>query len=121
VMRSPVGHDLELLSFLLVGVAFWIPVYGAGRCLNDHQRITYVLLALPVIATTGLVLWSSSLSSLSITSMNMSRVSLSDVHGGGVVMMVWGTVGMMSHFLIVSLNSAVELRSQHRPIGHRYA
>ena len=38
--------------FFVVGVWFWIPVYGSGRTLGDQQRITYTVLALPVIATT---------------------------------------------------------------------
>ena len=59
VMKYPEGHYIELTSFLVVGVWFWLPVYGGRRTLGDQQRITYTVLALPVIATTGLVLWSS--------------------------------------------------------------
>lgn len=121
VMRSPLGHDGELLSFLLVGVAFWIPVYGAGTALSERERRTYVLLALPVVATTGLVLWSSSVASLGVTSMNMSMVSLATVHSGGVVMMAWGSAFMAVHLLVLTGSSVLEHRRHYLPVGERYA
>ena len=75
---------------------FWIPVYGGRRTLGDQQRITYTVLALPVIATTGLVLWSSTNDSLHSVGMNMSNVSIGDIRDGGIVMMAFGTALMVA-------------------------
>lgn len=120
-MSTSFGHALELLSFLVVGVAFWIPVYGAGRTLSDRQRLTYVLLALPIVATTGLVLWSSTRVSLGITDMNMRAVSLADVHGGGYVMMTWGSAAMLANLAVVVATSAWSYHRRWLPVGRRYA
>ena len=119
VMSSPVGHVVELLSFLVVGMLFWMPVYGPGSELTERQRLTYVLLATPVIATTGLVLWSSSVASLSVTNMNMSAVSLSDVHAGGMLMMIVGSAMMVAHLVNVAVRSILEYRRVRLPIGRR--
>jgi len=121
VMRYPNGHALELVSFFLVGVWFWTPVYSSRRLLNDQQRITYVLLAVPVVATTGLVLWSSSSQSLRQVGMQMSNVTLGDVHTGGVVMMVLGTGLMVAHVGFVVGAAVLRRRLERRPVGRRYA
>jgi cytochrome c oxidase assembly factor CtaG len=121
VMDHPDGHLVELLSFLVIGVWFWTPVYGAGRVMSDRQRILYVALATPVIATTGLVLWSSTSASLHDINMNMSMIDLGDVHNGGMVMMVLGTLLMLAHLAGLSLASARRELVTHQPVGRRYA
>ena len=121
VMRYPDGHFIELVSFLIVGVWFWTPVYGAHRTLADQQRITYTILALPVIATTGLVLWSSSDSSLHSVGMNMSNISIVDVHDGGIVMMALGTALMLMHVIVLCVCAAARQRAIREPVGLEYS
>jgi cytochrome c oxidase assembly factor CtaG len=121
VMQYPEGHFIELTSFLVVGVWFWLPVYGGRRTLGDQQRITYTVLALPVIATTGLVLWSSTDLSLHTVGMSMSNVSLMDVHDGGIVMMALGTALMIVHVSVLSVLAATRLRAIREPVGLKYA
>lgn len=121
VMRSSLGHDVEMVSFLLVGTAFWLAPYGPRSELSDRQRTLYVLLALPVVATTGIVLWSSTAPSLATTSMNMAMVTLGDVHAGGIVMMEWGSTLMGVNLVLLGAATALESRRHFRPIGQRYA
>jgi cytochrome c oxidase assembly factor CtaG len=121
VMQYPDGHYLELTSFLFVGVWFWIPVYGGRRTLGDQQRITYTVLALPVIATTGLVLWSSTNASLHNVGMNMPNVSIGDVRDGGIVMMAFGTALMFAHVAVLSVRAASRQRAIREPVGLKYA
>lgn len=121
VMKYPEGHYIELASFLVVGVWFWLPVYGGRRTLGDQQRITYAVLALPVIATTGLVLWSSTNASLHNVGMNMSNISIVDVRDGGVVMMAFGTSLMFAHVAILCLSAATRQRAIREPVGLKYA
>ncbi|MGC2174742.1 MAG: cytochrome c oxidase assembly protein [Acidimicrobiales bacterium] len=121
VMQYPGGHYVELAAFLVIGVWFWIPVYGAGRTLGDQQRITYTVLALPVIATTGLVLWSATASSLQSVGMDMSNVTIADVRDGGLVMMVLGTALMVGHVVALSLSAATRQRAFRQPAGIKYA
>jgi cytochrome c oxidase assembly factor CtaG len=121
VMQYPEGHYVELVAFLFVGMWFWIPVYGTGRTLSDQQRITYTVLALPVIATTGLVLWSATTSSLQSVGMDMSNVTIADVRDGGLVMMVLGTSLMLGHVVALSLQAATHQRALRLPAGLKYA
>ena len=121
VMRYPGGHLVELSAFLIVGVWFWIPVYGSNRSLSDQQRITYVVLALPVIATTGLVLWSSTGSSLASVGMDMMNITIANVRTGGLVMMVLGTTMMLGHVSVLSIRAATLHRAQRVPAGLKYA
>jgi cytochrome c oxidase assembly factor CtaG len=121
VMRYPQGHYVELAAFFIVGVWFWIPVYGSGRTLGDQQRITYTILALPVIATTGLVLWSATTSSLQSVGMSMSNITIGDVHDGGLVMMGLGTTLMLAHAAVTSLQTAARHRALRVPVGLKYA
>lgn len=121
VMRYPEGHIVELATFFIVGVWFWIPVYGSSRQLSDQQRITYVVLALPVIATTGLVLWSATKSSLTSVGMNMSNITIAAVQRGGLVMMVLGTAIMLGHVLVLSVRAAALHRALRVPAGLKYA
>ena len=121
VMRYPEGHIVELAIFLIVGVWFWIPVFGLNRKLSDQQRITYAVMALPVIATTGLVLWSSTSTSLASVGMNMSNITIADVHTGGLVMMVLGTAIMLGHVSVLSIRAAALHRAQRLPAGLKYA
>jgi cytochrome c oxidase assembly factor CtaG len=121
VMQYPDGHYVELLAFLLIGVWFWIPVYGGGRTLNDQQRITYTVLALPVIATTGLVLWSATASSLQSVGMDMSSITITDVRDGGLVMMVLGTILMVAHVAVLCLQATLRQRTRRVPVGLKYA
>ncbi len=121
VMQYPEGHDVELAAFLAVGIWFWIPIYGAGRTLGDQQRVIYAVLALPVIATTGLVLWSSTTSSLQSVGMDMSNVTIADVRDGGLVMMLLGTAFMIVHVVALSLQAATHQRALRLPAGLKYA
>lgn len=121
VMQSPFGHEFELLCFFVVGTIFWLPVYSPRRVLKDSQRVAYVALALPVVATTGLVLWSSSSSSISITGMNMAMLTLADVHNGGVVMMVFGTALMATHLTVVISDALFQRLRARQPIGSRHS
>ncbi|MFZ1063057.1 MAG: cytochrome c oxidase assembly protein [Acidimicrobiales bacterium] len=121
VMNQSGGHVVELASFLLVGVWFWTPVYGVRRVMGDQQRLTYTMLAVPVVATTGLVLWSSTASSLSSTGMRMAMVTIGDIHNGGLIMMVWGTAMMMGHVAGQALQAALRAHSLREPAGIRYS
>ena len=121
VMQYSGGHLLELSSFLVVGVWFWAPVYGHRRVMGDRQRITYMVLALPVIATTGLVLWSSTTASLHSTGMDMAMVTVVDIHDGGLLMMTWGSALMLGH---IALNVAVAVLRRHvgrQPVALKYS
>lgn len=121
VMQYPEGHLVELATFFLVGVWFWIPIYGGGRTLGDQQRITYAVLALPVIATTGLVLWSSTASSLQSVGMDMSNITIADVRNGGLVMMVLGSTLMLAHVVVLFVRAATQQRARRLPVGLKYA
>jgi cytochrome c oxidase assembly factor CtaG len=120
VMGHSGGHYVELVSFLVVGVWFWTPVYGARRVMGDQQRLTYTVLALPVIAVTGLVLWSSTSASLSNTGMRMAMVTIGDIHNGGLIMMIWGSAMMVSHVLGLALEATLHARAVREPVGLRY-
>ncbi len=121
VMEHAGGHAAELASFFIIGVWFWIPVYGARPVMTDFQRLVYVALAVPIIVTTGLVLWSSTASSLHTLDMNMSMIDLTDIHDGGVVMMALGGVAMAAHVVWISLSSARHRFVARQPLGRRYA
>jgi cytochrome c oxidase assembly factor CtaG len=121
VMKYPEGHLVELVVFLAVGVWFWAPVYGVRRVMGDQQRITYTVLALPVIATTGLVLWSATSASLHDVGMSMSNITVHNVHSGGLVMMEFGTAAMVAHVAALALAAAAHRRALREPVGLRYA
>lgn len=121
VMNYSEGHDFELVCFLLIGIWFWLPIYGPARTLADQQRIVYCVLALPVIATTGLVLWSATPASLSSVGMNMAGITIADVRDGGVVMMVLGTALMLTHLAALLARSALRQRATREPVGLKYA
>lgn len=121
VMSHPGGHYVEIASFFVVGVWFWVPVYGARRVMSDQQRVTYAILAWPVVVTTGLVLWSSSTSSVANVGMNMARVSLTDIHEGGLVMMLLGGVLMGLHVMGIVTDAAIRHQARRTPVGWRYA
>ena len=121
VMNYPDGHYLELGCFLLVGVWFWTPVYSVRHVLGDQQRIAYTVLALPVVATTGLVLWSSTNSSLHNVGMNMSNISIADIHHGGTVMMGLGTALMLGHVTVLCARAASHYYAAREPVGLKYA
>jgi cytochrome c oxidase assembly factor CtaG len=121
VMKYRDGHLFELAAFFLVGVWFWAPVYGSQRVMGDQQRITYTVLALPVIATTGLVLWSATPASLRDVGMSMSNITILDVRQGGVVMMAMGTALMLMHLIALGVTAAAHQRAIHEPVGLRYA
>jgi cytochrome c oxidase assembly factor CtaG len=120
VMQQSGGHVVELVSFVVVGTWFWLPVYGANGILTDLQRITFTFIALPVIATTGLVLWSSNSSSLGMVGMSMPDVSVSDVRGGGIVMVEWGSALMVAHLLLLFIVALLH-RRERLPVGYKYA
>jgi cytochrome c oxidase assembly factor CtaG len=121
VMRYSGGHYVELGAFFVVGVWFWIPLYGGGSTLVDQQRITYAVLALPVIATTGLVLWSSTASTLQSVGMDMSGITIADVRDGGLVMMALGTTLMVAHVAVLCFQTATHQRALRVPVGIKYA
>ncbi len=121
VMSQSGGHFVELGSFLVVGIWFWTPVYGARRVMNNQQRLTYMLLALPVVATTGLVLWSSTSRSLHTTGMSMSTLNIGDIHNGGLIMMVWGSAMMIAHTAGLALFVVSREHASRVPIGLRYS
>lgn len=121
VMSHPGGHYVEIGSFLIVGVWFWIPVYGTGRIMSDQQRLTYTILALPVVVTTGLVLWSSTASSLANVDMNMARITNLDIHRGGLVMMILGGALMAAHLVGIATEAALRRQAHRAPLGLRYA
>jgi cytochrome c oxidase assembly factor CtaG len=121
VMNYPEGHLVELVAFLFVGVWFWTPVYGVRRVMGDQQRLTYTVLALPVIATTGLVLWSASPVSLRNVGMSMSNITILDVREGGLVMMAMGTAFMLAHIVAIGLAAAAHQHAIREPVGLSYA
>lgn len=123
VMGHSGGHYLELASFLVIGTWFWLPVYGPSRVLGNRQRVAYVALALPVIATTGLVEWSSTSASLATSGMGMSMptITVADVRNGGLVMMVLGTAVMLAHLAGMMADSGWRAHLARQPVGRRVA
>jgi len=119
VMNAPSGHFVELASFLLAGVFFWTPIYSSRSDFTPLQKLTYIALSVPILFTTGLVLWSSSISTLSTTTMSMNMLTLSDVHNGGVVMMQLGTTLMVGHLILNTVNVYTREKQRARPIGQR--
>ena len=120
VMEQAGGHLIELLSFIVVGVWFWLPVYGVNRPMTDVQRLTYTFIALPVVVTTGLVLWSSDASAISSVGMNMPMMSIGDIHSGGLVMIEWGSAMMGAHIVGLIFSSALQRRRAFLPVGYNY-
>ena len=120
VMSHEGGHYVELSSFLIIGVWFWTPVYGIRQVMSERQRVTFTTLALPVVATTGLVLWSSTAASLSVTGMRMAMITIGDIHNGGSIMMLWGTILMLVHVIVITMIAAFRGRAERVPIGLRY-
>jgi len=82
----------------------------------DH----YTVLALPVIATTGLVLWSSTNASLHNVGMNM-QMSQSGCPRWGIVMMAFGTALMFSPRGGALGARGVAQRAIREPVGLKYA
>lgn len=121
VMAHPGGHYVEILSFYAVGIWFWAPVYGRRQVMSDQQRLAYTVLALPVVVTTGLVLWSSTTASLANVGMNMAHVTIGDIHLGGVVMMALGGALMSLHVILLATEAAVHHQSRRAPVGWLYA
>ena len=120
VMRYSWGHYVELLSFLLAGMWFWIPVYSVTRLMTDQQRLTYTVLATPVLVTTGVVQWSATSSSLSKIGMNMPMLTVNDVHNGGLIMLFGGGGLMIVHVLLVGFLGLRQSRVSRVPVGARY-
>jgi cytochrome c oxidase assembly factor CtaG len=120
VMQQSDGHLLELVSFTVVGVWFWLPVYGVNRPLTDVQRLTYTFIALPVVVTTGLVLWSSNSGAVASIGMTMATMTLNDLRSGGLVMVEWGGAMMLAHLSGLLLASALHRRRALLPVGYRY-
>ncbi len=103
VMRYSQSHDVELFSFLIAGVLFWLPVYGPGSTLTLVQRLTYVALASPIAITTGLVLWSATSTAVDTMRMPSMHVTVSDVQEGGRVMLLVGGAAMVVHLMLAVL------------------
>jgi cytochrome c oxidase assembly factor CtaG len=120
VMQQSGGHVVELMSFAVVGVWFWLPVYGMNRALNDLERLTFTFIALPVISTTGLVLWSSNSRSISSVGMAMPSMTVGDLRNGGLVMIEWGTALMFAHLVFLAYLAAHRWRANRQPVGIKY-
>lgn len=121
VMQQQGGHVVELVSFFIVGVWFWLPVYGVNRAMTDLQRITFTFIALPVIATTGLVLWSADSDSLSSVGMAMPGMTLNQVRVGGLAMIEWGSALMIVHLIALMSMALHQRRGERVPVGFKYA
>lgn len=117
VMAQADGHLVEEISFVVVGTLFWWPIYGVASELGAVARVTYVALAVPVMLTTGLVLWSALPSALATYGMRLPTMNIADIHQGGVAMIIAGGVGMLFH-LGLSIVAVIqrELHS-HTPVG----
>jgi cytochrome c oxidase assembly factor CtaG len=115
VMLHSGGHDLELLCFLVVGVLFWSPVYGALTPLTEFQKISYVLLAAPVVTFTGLALASSNSSMLATTDMSMTMITLNDVHAGSLVMTYGGVAMFLQGLLLAGRSLVKNVRDDRHP------
>ena len=120
VMSHGYGHVLELATFLAIGIWFWTPVYGSDQLMSPLTRMSYVALAVPIIAITGLVLWSTTASYLSNVNMNMPGIDLHDIHQGGDVMMLFGTTLMLVHVFILGVNASWRSLQRQVPLGDRY-
>jgi len=120
VMEQTGGHVIELLSFIVVGVWFWLPVYGVDRPMTDVQRLTYTFIALPVVVTTGLVLWSSDARAISSVGMDMPMMSIGDIHSGGLVMIQWGSALMGAHIVGLIFSSVLQRHRTFLPVGYNY-
>lgn len=121
VMVQSGGHYLELGSFLVVGIWFWLPIYGRRPSLSDTQGLVVTFIALPVITTTGLVLWSSDARSVANMSMAMPSMSVASLHAGGMVMIEWGSSLMIAHLVLQAAVAISRRRALHQPVGVRYA
>ena len=119
-MSHGYGHVLELATFLAIGIWFWTPVYGSDQLMSPLTRMSYVALAVPIIAITGLVLWSTTASYLSNVNMNMPGIDLHDIHQGGDVMMLFGTTLMLVHVFILGVNASWRSLQRQVPLGDRY-
>jgi len=104
VMRYSQSHDVELFSFLVAGVLFWLPVYGPRSQLTFVQRVTYVALASPIALTTGLVLWSASSTSIDTMRMPNMRITVVDIQQGGRVMLMLGGAAMAIHLALAAIS-----------------
>lgn len=120
VMRQSEGHGVELISFTLIGVWFWLPVYGVNHSLTDLERLTFTFIALPVISTTGLVLWSSTSHSISSVGMSMPSMTVGDLRNGGLVMIEWGTVAMCAHLSLLAYFLVRHWKANRVPVGTMY-
>ena len=120
VMSHGYGHVLELVTFLIIGVWFWAPVYGAHQSMSPLMRTCYVALALPIVATTGLVLWSTTSTYFSSVDMNMPGITIVDIHHGGVVMMILGTLMMLMHVVILAARAIRLSLERQVPLGDRF-
>lgn len=62
-LEHPVVHALEHASFLLLGIWFWLPVFGRlpARRIGEPARLLYVAAAAPPQAFLALVLYSAAL------------------------------------------------------------
>jgi hypothetical protein len=50
----------------------------------------------------------------------MAMVTIGDIHSGGSVMMVWGTLLMTAHVAGIAAHSALRARTAREPVGLRY-
>jgi cytochrome c oxidase assembly factor CtaG len=120
VMQQSGGHDFELVSFLFVGVWFWLPIYGTKTPLTDYQRTMYLIIATPIIGATGLALLASQQNSMVMGGIKMAAVGVPDIHAGGVVML-WGALGLLVQGCLVGLLTYLKTLRAIRPIGQRAA
>jgi len=50
----------------------------------------------------------------------MAMITIGDIHNGGSIMMLWGTILMLVHVIVITMIAAFRGRAERVPIGLRY-
>lgn len=103
IMNSIGAHELELLLFALVGVAFW-----AGPCgdqFTKSQRLCYVALALPISIFTGVTLSSASTPPFTLDATLSMSDQLRQLHVGGSIMAILSSALLVIHLAVIAARS----------------
>lgn len=105
-LRSELIHDIEHISFFLVGMLFWWHVTGAGPRIHKQHglvgRIAFVLSVVPPNMATGVVIAFASKPIYAYTSGYLGLTALADQQLGAVIMWIPGSMMYMVAALILA-------------------
>jgi len=116
-LRNEFVHDIEHVSFFIVGMLFWWHVTGAGPRVHKQYgfvgRIAFVISVIPPNMATGVVIAFASKPMYSYTSGYLGLTAIADQQLGGVIMWIPGS--MM--YIVAALVLAGQLlqREQLKP------